>query len=170
MSDTIRVFTAVDVPASIYTWARPLLETVSSYGCRIIPPEKMHLTLQFHGDCTQEDITQIQAHIESLDVHPFTVSVQGCGAFPKPQFPRVIWLGAEHPSLHMLAMQFSQKRSFTPHITVARQKQPSSSMETVLQQYQDAEWGQFPIETLTLYKSILKPGGAEHVPLYTKSV
>ncbi|MFH1539333.1 MAG: RNA 2',3'-cyclic phosphodiesterase, partial [bacterium] len=56
-----------------------------------------------------------------------------------------------------------ERRPFSPHLTIARFKGPASVGGDVLQ---DAgECGAFEAVEMTLFQSILRPEGAEYIPL-----
>src|SRR5208337_715510 len=62
---------------------------------RWVSPEKIHLTLKFFGSIEESRINSIFKSIEEpvRNILPFTIRVQGMGAFPHLKNPRVIWLG-----------------------------------------------------------------------------
>ena len=57
-----------------------------------------------------------------------------------------------------------EKRNYNPHLTLGRVKGPQN-IETVigkLSQYEQADFGEMTVSKITLFKSTLKPTGAEY--------
>jgi RNA 2',3'-cyclic 3'-phosphodiesterase len=116
---------------------------------RWVDPTGIHLTLAFLGELTDE---QLEAAIDAAQVAarqavPFEYRLKGLGIFGSPLQPRVIWMGVEdQPSGHIQGSPLQQlyrvltkelemrgfevdKRPFSPHLTLARIKQPLSINE-----------------------------------------
>src|SRR5262249_52995767 len=102
---------------------------------------------------------------------PFEATVSGVSTFPERGAPRVLWLGIElPPSVHELqraceraarASGFeAEERPFAPHLTLGRfrERVPRPQLAPV-------ELGRTRIETLVLFRSELRPGGAVYSPL-----
>ncbi|HAW49769.1 TPA: RNA 2',3'-cyclic phosphodiesterase [bacterium] len=93
-----------------------------------------HITLKFLGEITKERLDRVLdvCHKDALACKSFVVSFGFLGAFPKPEYPRVIWLGIEKgrgyieflaSSLdeHLSKIGFAkEERGYFPHITLAR--------------------------------------------------
>jgi 2'-5' RNA ligase len=57
-----------------------------------------------------------------------------------------------------------EKRKYHPHLTLGRVKGPQN-LQTVMEtlsQYKEAEFGKMTVNKMTLFKSTLKPTGAEY--------
>jgi RNA 2',3'-cyclic 3'-phosphodiesterase len=107
-------------------------------GVRWVDPAALHLTLAFLGEL---DEAQVAAAIEAADAaacraQPFRLEVAGLGTFGPPKAPRVIWagLGGDLTALRALHADLArelqargfppEERAFSPHLTLARIKQP----------------------------------------------
>jgi RNA 2',3'-cyclic 3'-phosphodiesterase len=143
-------------------------------------PQQMHLTLKFFGDLSEETIKKISAALPAVtsDIDPFSLTLKGIGAFPNRYRPRVLWvgLGGETESLKGLQRKTEEAllplgipkedRPFQPHLTLGRIKtqELNEPLSQRLAQWPEMETESFPIESLILYRSDLKPTG----PIYTK--
>ncbi len=138
-----------------------------------------HFTIHFLGDSTpgqREKIARIAREIAS-QTKPFKVGLEGMGAFPSLNKPRVVWVGAAKKCLAdlddlyrkitipLIAEGFPvEHESFTPHATLFRVR-----ADKLIQW--DPEFFQFPktplrrVDRLTLFKSTLTEWGSEYVPI-----
>ena len=179
MSQQIRLFLAVHLPEQV---KEALLTAVTEIGqavpdktVRWVKPTQMHLTLRFLGDTAVAQLPELQAQLTQLaaQYRPFKLRLNGVGAFPNRNRPRVVWAGLDGDLAVLQAMQMAledvvvalgwsrEKRPFSPHITLGRVKDAK--------QAQHLNWAvQLPVLTLEigeiyLVQSELRPLG----PLYT---
>jgi len=95
----------------------------------------IHLTVKFLGEISPSLCGQIEKRLlePPLPIRPFTLVIRGLGKFAHGDVPSVIWAGIEaNESLHALFRQIEQRlallglerdrRDFTPHITLGRNK------------------------------------------------
>lgn len=107
---------------------------------------------------------------------PFVCRCEGCGAFPNPQIPRVLWAGlAPSSSLHDLQQAVDEGtaslgwpreiRSFSPHLTRARARQAENrdDVAPALAEGRPQYWGDLSVDAVLLVESRLTPAG----PVYT---
>ena len=172
----MRVFIAVDLPtelrkqlAELQRALQPLTDTA-----RWVAPESIHITLKFIGEVQEKRLEDIDSAFTGLTWKPFTVTVRSVGFFPGNRSPRVFWAGMEAPTMQNLTEEIDsrmerlgfekEKRAFRPHITLARARDTriDSSLVTAATQYIDHEFGSFAVDRIFLFKSILKPTGAEY--------
>ncbi|MBM4288164.1 MAG: RNA 2',3'-cyclic phosphodiesterase [Deltaproteobacteria bacterium] len=176
----IRAFLAIDLPESY----RAGLSAVQDYlkqsraDVRWVPVGNIHLTLKFFGDIAEdqvEAITQAATGVAQAAA-PFTLGVQGVGAFPGPKSPRVIWLGLNGQTdiLAQLVQDLEQafaplgfppeNRKFVPHLTLGRVRSSRGreDLARALQLINIPSFPDFNVHGLVLYQSILKPQGAEY--------
>jgi 2'-5' RNA ligase len=101
--------------------------------------------------------------------------VHGVGAFPKPDYARVIYIGADpaetftrlyaevESALTPLGFK-REKRQFTPHATLARVKhnpeEARMRLRDTIEHLSDVEVGTMDVDTIKLKKSTLTPKGA----------
>jgi 2'-5' RNA ligase len=147
---------------------------------RWVAAANLHLTLQFLGDV---DAGRIPALREALDVavsghRAFRLGLRGAGAFPSPERPRVLWVGAGEGAAAASALATSvaaalaplgfapEERRFLPHLTVGRVGSPSrdrAPLLRLLDAVRDREWGECLIPAAHLLRSELFPAG----PIYS---
>ena len=180
----MRAFIAVDLAPEIKTVLSDLLRKLK----RIAPPaihwareESMHVTLKFLGEIDENQAAGISRVIATIagETPAFSLTVRGAGTFPpSPRPPRVLWVGLEEcPPL--LALQANleaaleargfprEKRPFHPHLTLGRIKAPGG-LGAVLEAVRKNEtslWGEMTAGELVLFRSLLRPSGAEYTPL-----
>jgi len=185
----IRAFIAVDLPLEIQDHLEQvqdqLVAEMGSVPVRWVPPGNIHLTLKFLGDVSVNNVEVLTELLqaEALAQEPMVISVGGLGAYPKMRSPRVIWVGVEVPA-EMVALQRGidsqtarigyarDKRSFSPHLTLGRVSRNATPQEVrvisdVLKSQKIGFLGVARIRDVHLYRSDLKPSGAEYSKLFT---
>ena len=191
----IRTFLAIELSSELHTALTTLqqkLQRLLTYDSPFkesrspiqwVNPKSIHLTLKFLGDIDESKVSSIQQAIDTIGKGhgPFSVNVQGMGAFPNFQYPRVLWVGfsGNIEPLQLLAQEVEQaleplgfareERPFTPHLTLARVKGQSRKVGAVLtaQALRDlnASVGSLAVTSLALMKSDLTPAGARYTRL-----
>ena len=181
----IRAFIAITPPT-------PLQQTVAevrqvfqrlSLPWRWITPNHIHLTLKFLGNVPDESVTPLIQAIEHAfqGQMAFPLRAKALGCFPHPARPRVLWVGLDDPSqalgrLHehltaaLTPLGFPpEDRPFHPHLTLARVQNGTRSrpLLSVLQTYQNQDFGEFLVTQVHLVQSQLQRGGALHTLLHS---
>jgi RNA 2',3'-cyclic 3'-phosphodiesterase len=96
------------------------------------PP--VHLTLHFLGEIAEDRVESIAAALRNAvaPLAPFDVTLEGVGAFPSHDAPRVVWVGttagtaalielAHHVTGALSELGFaSEAAEFVPHVTLFR--------------------------------------------------
>jgi 2'-5' RNA ligase len=184
--ETIRAFIAIELSAALQKALGEVISTLSPHtaAVRWIAPENIHLTLKFLGDIPTGNLALLQKAIqaEALQHPACSLAVGGLGAFPSLRRPRVIWIGIQAPSglkslhqgLENAASRMGiarEERPFSPHLTLGRINQRATPAQidqlgTLLGQVPASQLGEMKAETVTLYRSDLKPGGA----VYTRII
>lgn len=187
--DVIRTFIAVDLPSSVLDALGQISDQLQSKlpdtPVRWVNVEKMHLTLKFLGDVSQENIGMVERILssEAAKRPVMEIGIGGIGAFPKARHPRVIWVGVEAPSelfdlrrgiedgVARLGYSYD-KYEFTPHLTLGRISRKASATDVrkvgnVLHDYHVGFLGVARIDAVHLYRSDLHPGGATYTRLYS---
>ncbi len=146
-------------------------------NCRPVTPENYHLTLKFLGETEEEKAREIRNAMEGTDVETVHYILRGLGAFPGLRNPSVLWAGIDSPGEGLKRIYtFVQKtcleagfpedtRPFHPHLTLARvKKRERVSRELIdyLRQNRERDFGASSFRELVLFRSVLKPGGAEY--------
>jgi RNA 2',3'-cyclic 3'-phosphodiesterase len=173
----VRAFVAVPLPPSLRSPVRTLCEdlAISLPQVRWVRPQALHLTLRFFSAIAEDSLETIGEIMLSVgrSIAPFQLRLQGVGAFPSPQRPRVIWLGfTDDQPLLTLQRRLDDKltqaglpgdeRPFTPHLTLGRLR--GKGVGSLPPRYDDFAGGIWPVTELVLYESRLSPGGALHLP------
>lgn len=177
----LRLFVAADPPPrlerAIDEAAAPWKDRIP--GARWLRAESRHITLKFLGEtwprlrpAVEEACRETAAAAE-----PFDVSLSGMGVFPGPSRARVLWVGIDDPREGLAALaagleerlrgEFpTERRGFTPHLTVARFKRPADVREhaDALSETAVEEPG-FTVDRLVLFRSHLGRGGAVYESL-----
>ena len=134
----------------------------------------MHFTVQFLGEVSEEMIGKISDALNSIEFSAFSISFASIGVFPKPNFPRVIWIGTNEGAdeleklAEMIRMKLSQlgfqpDKKFNPHVTIFRVKKKIENISNELQKFSTHSFGKQVISEVKLKKSELTPNG----PIYT---
>ncbi len=178
-----RVFLAFDISDEVKTNLGSLVTTIEPQAkeAKWVKPKNFHVTLKFFGNVEESTLLKIKEIVEKGVRHSKPVSLQcvGIGAFPKWEYPRVIWASLEGSvaSLSDLQQHFEEafeklgfekeKREFKPHLTVARLKSPpqNAGWLKVLKEMKEKMFGVTTVDHLTLYKSELTKAGSIYTAL-----
>ena len=185
----IRCFLAVELPSVLQEAIRSATEearrALGPEIVRWIPVQNIHLTLKFLGDTAPSSLEHIQAALEAEvpQFKPFSVELQGLGAFPSAKRARVLWIGLVAPAtLDSLQRALdaatnrlgyvSEDRAFSPHLTIGRVRQNVSTtglqaIREFLEAARVGRLGTLRVEAVHLYKSELLPAGSVYTRLYT---
>jgi 2'-5' RNA ligase len=174
MSETLRLFTAIDLPAPVIL----ALQKLSSDFPRlkILPGSKAHLTIKFLGNVAKDSLPELQSALEDVRGPSFELTFSGLGTF-KSGHGLVFWAGlADNPTLTELFTGIDnillerlglekETRPFSPHITLARSNTRSVDIEIKAKKYQAVLAPPFKVSSFGLYQSELKPLSAVHTLL-----
>ena len=170
----MRTFVAIEV--SDQNVLNSIRQVQSELNIKAKPVElyNMHFTVQFLGEVSEEMTRKISDALGSLEFSPFLISFVGIGVFPKPSFPRVIWVGVNEGvnELEKLAeiirtklshLGFSPDKKFKPHVTIFRIKNKIEGISSKLEKFSSYYFGKQIVSEIKLKKSELTPNG----PIYT---
>jgi 2'-5' RNA ligase len=195
----IRAFLAVELSQEL----RVELATVQQELKRRIEPEmkrntsiswaqpaSIHLTLKFLGDMDEQVINPLLAAVEQAIGSQGAVNVplERLGAFPRPQSPRVLWVGPSenwerraeakriaeiHGAIEQACEGLSflrETKPFSPHLTLARIKVGERQVGVVLAKGgaldRPLSLGSLAVKSVVLMKSELKPTGSVYTKLW----
>jgi 2'-5' RNA ligase len=182
---TTRTFIALELDAV----QQQFLENIIRRGKHLLPDLRwvdstgIHLTLAFLGELDDTRLAlarEATAYAASIS-QPFTYRLSGLGTFGPPRQPRVLWMGVSEPSgsLHLVHQALSlaleqrefetEKRPFSPHLTLARIKSPLTPeqvqiLQQLLSRYQFASPA-YRVSHLYVMKSELGRAGARYTCL-----
>ena len=179
--ERLRLFVAVSVPIEVL---RALDRAIEPHraglpGARWTPVANQHLTLKFLGSLAAERLPALTEACGGVatGVATGSAAVSGLGAFPNERRARVLWAGIDDPDgvfvrlaggldARFAALGFEpEKRSFTPHLTLARLKTPASVRALVEEVAFRPE--PFEVASFHLFRSHLSPKGARYEILDT---
>ena len=182
----IRSFLAFELPPDIKSMVKRVSEDVrrSELNLKWVKVDNIHLTMVFMGNIRSENVQAIGEKIEDvcLGFDPFEISLQGLGVFPHTRRPRVLWLGLEMETERISSFRNNlqdrllafgikeEKRAFTPHLTLGRFNRPDrgdSLLGDIISRYKELNGPVCRLEELVMFKSELRPGGAEYTKLKT---
>lgn len=192
MKQVIRAFIAIEIPSATQHKLAEIVQTlkkeIPSGAVRWVNAENMHLTLKFLGDVSIANVSLVEDIIsaEAIQIQPFTMSIGELGAFPNPKRARVLWVKVVAPQeLNVLQRAIesqlvhlgynAEERPFTPHLTLGRVNRNVTTNDLnqiaqVLQQHPVGFIDVVQVNSINLYQSELKPGGAIYTCLYTASL
>lgn len=173
----MRTFLAVPIPEEVRAKVSELIPNLQGGNFKIVKPENYHLTLKFLGEKTDPEINQIKEVLTPI-TNKFQATLSGLGAFPSPNYVKVIWAGLGDGKENYIGLQkevdsllsklpqqnIRPERDYTPHLTVARVKMVSD--KAAVQAFLSTKFSSppFQIDKIQLMKSELAPGG----PVYTE--
>ncbi len=142
---------------------------------RWVPQENYHVTINFLGEVDPERLSELEGILTEVAQAsaPFSLRVEGVGAFPEAHSGRVLWMGIQNSiALRELqsrctellrAQNFSvEDRDYSPHLTIARLRSPKN-VSDIISPCRNTDFGDLAVTELTLYES--KLGGS--FPIYT---
>jgi 2'-5' RNA ligase len=171
---------AVDVPQSVKA---DLAAAMSSFrdlvpGARWTRENQWHVTLKFLGATWPRLLDEVRGAVRNVALasRVFETGLTAFGVFPTPSRARVMWAGlSDADGLfrqmvglldESLSTHFEpEKRSFTPHLTVARLNPPRDLREAagfIGTPIASEPWA---VAELVLYRSHLSPKGATYEAL-----
>jgi RNA 2',3'-cyclic 3'-phosphodiesterase len=138
-----------------------------------------HLTLSFLGEVDPAVLSGLTAAIaRSLEgVRPFDLVLEGIGAFPSSENPRVVWIGVGEGRAEVTELATrvraaiasvlgpSRDERFVPHLTLFRVRSPGQRRRAIAL-LEGAEPAPSPrriaVREVCLKESTLGPRGAQH--------
>lgn len=155
----------------------------TSADVKWVEPENLHLTLKFLGEVAEDQLPALKGVLQQTTLHlsPFTLTLEGVGAFPRPQHPRVIWVGIKEGSEALTALAGAVEEacgtfvlspskgewSFSPHLTIGRVHSGEHLSELVKKLKEVSFQASVPatIDRLILFQSILSRNSPTYTPL-----
>jgi 2'-5' RNA ligase len=182
-SPRARLFVALDLPGevrdAIVDWQRVEL---GDEALRVVGPQNLHITLAFLGYLPEKAIGSVAEVVHGLEAAAPRIELAPEPLGKPKGRPRLFALEARSEATVALQARLQdglvarrlyepEKRPFWPHVTVARvrpqkrgAKRPAR-IERPPGRLPEALSEAFFAVRLTLYRSILRPQGAEYAPL-----
>jgi len=179
----MRLFVALQIPDDVRAALREFVQPLRAKWPRVrwTRPEGQHVTLKFLGEVGEERLEAIVSVLAPLrSSGPVTIKFRGIGFFPQSRRPRVLWAGVEgSANLQPLAAEVegalvavgfaAEQRPFRPHLTLARfgPEEDTTRLREALAAHVEAGFGSATASKFILFRSHLKPGGAQYTPMET---
>ncbi|WP_438351076.1 RNA 2',3'-cyclic phosphodiesterase [Paenibacillus sp. FA6] len=133
-SQSMRLFVAIPIPVRVTMelerWVQANRERLAFR--KWTHPQDYHITIQFLGETTIENMDVLQTTLRSIKVEPISLMLKGAGFFGVPKAPRVLWAGMSGDLLglnrfHESVIQATRALGYVPetrpyaaHITLAQ--------------------------------------------------
>jgi 2'-5' RNA ligase len=172
-----RTFIAVSATPAIRQSAGRLADLLrpAAGDVKWVAAENLHWTLQFLGEVDNLEIPAVCSAVMTAvsELDSFDLEARGAGAFPSPDRPRTLWLGAGAGAQAMVALHGAiqrklnklgyraEQRRFVPHITLGRagRDAPPRSLVRELAGLSEFDAGSMLVDEVTVYASKLGPEG-----------
>lgn len=168
----LRAFIAIELPGKFVPEIERMESELDTPGIKLVEPKYVHLTLKFLGNISEDSVEPIADALSQVNCKPFEARIKGVGVFPKPSYPRVVWLGAEgnfdvlHKEVErvLLPFNFEKDSRFSAHATLARVKSLKEKVALLekIKKLENTDLGTMAVDSITLKKSTLTPRG----PIY----
>jgi len=188
---TLRTFIAIELDqelkATLAGIRACLRSAVPPRAVRWVQPDGIHLTLKFLGDTPLDKVEQVKTALAQAagQIPAFTITVGGVGCFPDARRPRVVWVGVQEPSgclarlwraveSQVAPLGFpTEKRPFSPHLTLGRVQRYASGAEVrdigqavaMLAADMAGAQDEMAVSRVAYIKSDLRPTGAVYTTL-----
>jgi 2'-5' RNA ligase len=141
-----------------------------------------HLTFRFFADLDAARVPEVVTAIDrtAAESTSFRLTLEGVGAFPNADSPRVVWVGVGEGRDATVAMAAQvdarlaavglppEPRGFSPHITLFRVRgaRDRERARLLLRDPPSGRFGETVVRELLLKESVLTPSGAVHRVLH----
>ena len=181
----IRAFIAVELPAGLKSELAGLevqLKKNSPPVVKWVDPNKIHITLKFLGEISEDSTAELMLAIEesTQGIQPFQLEVHEVGAFPNLEWVQILWVEVKGELQKITQLQKSiesnteqlgfprESRAFSPHLTLGRVRDETRPNERqrlgkLLADTSFSALHNVDVNAVNLMKSQLTPTG----PIYT---
>lgn len=185
----IRTFVAIEVSGAAQSLAAKTIKELSEYAgdYRWEYDANFHLTLNFLGDVHEKEIPDVCRCVEKAvaGINEFAVEFSGLGVFPRPDRPRVLWLGVTEGREKLMALQAvltkrlddemgfpPDRNDFCPHLTLGRANRSSAWSRELVQRVSDPLTAKTTsatsyVDEVIVFSSHLDKGGPTYTPMAT---
>jgi 2'-5' RNA ligase len=186
---TVRSFIAIELDEELRANLKALQDRLRGQlaprSVRWVRPQGIHLTLKFLGDTPVARLDDIKTALAqaATEVGPFTFTVGGLGCFPNTRRPRVVWVGLQEPTGALVRLRDAveaqvaplgfptEKRRFSPHLTLGRVQRRASKSEVreigeVVAAREIGTVDEMDVAVVCHIKSDLRPSGAVYTTLF----
>lgn len=178
----LRLFFAASIPGPQLKELEDAIQALRAQlpDARWASLSNQHITLKFLGWADPSllaDIVGVMDDVASKH-SPSVLRLKGAGAFPSRNRARVVWAGIEDEAGLLASLANSleeqleplgferEKRAYTPHLTVARIKNPKAvNLEST-----SVDTESWLVTTIELFRSHLSPRGARYEVLSSEQL
>jgi len=177
----MRLFTGISLPQNIIGNLIRLLDRLRPTAhLKWSAPDNLHVTTKFIGEWPQERLQELISILECLGNRaPIAMAIGGIGWIPNSHSPRILFAAIKAgPELEQLARHTDdalanagierETRKFSPHLTLARIKDPTVSLAALratIAKLDSLEFGSFVAQKFHLYLSKPGPAGSIYTQL-----
>ena len=169
----MRLFVGIPMDAAVVAELVALQQRLRGRddGLRWTAPETWHVTLQFLGNSTTEQLECLKTRLGAIEARQVSIQLEQPGVFERVG---VFHVGV-HPGPGLLQLQQAvtaatmqcgfvpEDRTFRPHITLARAKGRSHALTDLRSRMSSArQFHAFTAKRFLLYESFLGPGGSRY--------
>ncbi len=181
----IRSFVAILLPEAVREAVMAATERLRPLCGAVawVPPQNLHVTLQFLGGQSEEGLVAAEAALDDAAARsePIEVALHGIGAFPGLERPRILWIGMARGALEARALQARvaealaargfprEERAWHPHLTIGRvfderrwRREAGPPLRSALAQAATTSFGTLRVAEVALMRSDLSPAGARY--------
>ena len=163
----VRCFIALPLPEEVKAEMRRVQSALAPHfperAVHWTKPEQFHLTLDFLGELSAEEVARVKRWLGSLRFPSFTLELSSIGSFGRPA--RVLFINvAKVETLHQLQQEVAlsgSKQPFQPHLTLARLRTSLPNLQEVVRNVQ-VEPLVWHAKEVQLVQSTLTPQGARY--------
>lgn len=182
----MRTFIAIEFSDEIKNALSQIQSHLKYSGADVkwVEKDNIHLTLKFLGEIDEKKCEKVKAALDGIaqSAKAFEISLKDIGAFPKIDFPRVIWVGLDKGAKESteLAKKVDEAlskigfpeetRPFAAHLTIGRVRSPKNKLalkdKLISLQIPADIHGPEIISSIFLFQSKLTPAGAIYSKLH----
>jgi 2'-5' RNA ligase len=170
----MRAFVAVEITDGMVLDSIKKVQSDLKISAKPVEIHNMHFTLMFLGEITEEIADKVRAQLDTIQFSAFDIGFIGVGAFPKPKFPRVIWIGLDQGGEKLVQLAklveeklaplgFKSDKPFKPHATIFRIKNKTGDITEQISKYATTKFGTQKVSSIKFKQSVLTPSG----PIYS---
>ena len=178
----MRTFIAIELSEEIRSSLSQIQSHLKYSGADVkwVEKDNIHLTLKFLGEISEAKAEEVKKALDSIarETSKFEITLKDIGAFPKIEFPRVIWVGLDKGAAESVELAAKvdealsgigfqkESRPFASHLTIGRVRSPKNreALKEKVTGYKGPIPGSQMISSAILFQSTLTPKG----PIYTK--
>jgi RNA 2',3'-cyclic 3'-phosphodiesterase len=172
----MRLFTGIEIPDDIKERLEVLIEHLQpTTNLKWSPVYNLHITTKFIGEWSSLRLDELTSALRGVArTGAIDIEIKGLGWFPNPHNPKVFWAGihagkelaaladATESALERLGVA-RESRPFSPHLTLARIRQPAplAPLRQAVAKLESTGFGKFTGQQFHLYLS--EPGASGSV-------